>query len=100
MHPARGVPVPPERVKLFAPAHGAQVRRVDSLTRYAGFFQLARILRGEVQAARSLPPELLHSLRPHLVAAHSDTRSDGRVQIRGNTPEARTHRLHRPHRDP
>src|ERR1039458_7583443 len=49
IHTAGRFLVAPEGVELLGPAHGAQIGRVDSLWRYAGFFELPPIGGGQWQ---------------------------------------------------
>src|SRR3974390_712053 len=72
IHAAGRFLVAPEGVKLVAPAHGAQIRRVDSPRRYAGFLKLPPIGVRQVDVPPSLPSELRGDFRTHFVAALSD----------------------------
>ena len=89
IHAAGRFLVAPEGVKLLAPAHGAQIRRVDSLRRYAGFLELPAVGIRQVDVSSSLPSELYGHFRTHLIAAFSDAGTDGRVDVFGARPEAR-----------
>src|ERR1035438_8267251 len=91
IHAAGRFGVAPEGVELLTPAHGAQIRRVDSLWRYAGFFELPPIGGWQIDVPSSLPSEMCRHLRAHLVAALADTRTDCGMQVRGARPEAPAH---------
>ena len=68
-------------MKNLNPAHGAQIRRVNPISRYSGLFQLARVLFHKVEIASSLLPELLHNFLPNLITALTNPRPDGGMQI-------------------
>src|ERR1017187_2258719 len=90
-HAAGRILVAPEGVELRGPAHGAQIRRVDSPPGYAGFLKLQAIGGRQVDVPTSLPSELRRHLRAHLVTALSDAGTDGRVQVFGARAEATDH---------
>src|SRR5260370_18480340 len=94
IHAAGRFLVAPEGVKLLAPAHGAQIRRVDSPRRYAGFLELPAIGGRQVDVPSSLPSEPRRHLRAHLITALSDAGTDRRAQVFGARPEARGHGGH------
>src|ERR1035438_7140597 len=60
-HPKQ--PGAPEGVKLLGPAHGAQIRRVDSPPGYAGYLELPAIGVRQVDVPTSLPSEVHRHLR-------------------------------------
>src|SRR5512133_954827 len=82
-------------MKFLTPAHGAEIRRVDSIGRYSGFFQLPPISLGQVDVPPSLPSEMRRDFRTDLVAAFPDAGSDGSMQILGPRAEALPHRRDR-----
>src|ERR1039458_2061379 len=90
-HAAGRILVAPEGVELLGPAHGAQIRRVDSPPGYAGFLELAAIGVRQVDVPTSLPSEPRRHLRAHLVTALSAAGTDGRVQVLGARAEAADH---------
>src|ERR1017187_6759489 len=90
-HAAGRIRVAPEGAELLGPAHGAQIRRVDSPPGYARFLELAAIGLRQVDVPASLPSEPLRHLRAHLVTALADAGTDGRVQISGARAEATAH---------
>src|ERR1035438_2877712 len=79
-HAAGRILVAPEGVELLGPAHGAQIRRVDSPPGYACFLELPAIGVRQVDVPTSLPSKVRRHLRAHLVTALSDagTRSEER----------------------
>src|ERR1035437_5290159 len=91
IHASGRILVAPEGVELLAPAHGAQIRRVDSPRGYAGFFELPSVGGRKIDVPSSLPSELRGHLRAHLVAALPDARADGRMQVYRARPEAPGH---------
>src|ERR1035437_4038409 len=91
IHTAGRFLVAPEGVELLGPAHGAQIGRVDSLWRYAGFFELPPIGGGQIDVSSSLPSEAYRHLGAHLVAALADAGTDGGMQVFGARPEAPAH---------
>src|ERR1035438_5765671 len=90
-HAAGRIGVAREGVELHGPAHGAQIRRVDSPPGYAGFLELPAIGLRQVDVPASLPSEPRRHLRAHLVTALSDAGTDGRVQVLGARAEAADH---------
>src|ERR1022692_2819235 len=90
-HAAGRILVAPEGVELLGPAHGAQIRRVDSPPGYAGFLELPAIGGRKVDVTTSLPSKVRRHLRAHLVAALSDAGTDGRVQVPGARAEVTAH---------
>src|ERR1035438_6132752 len=90
-HAAGRILVAPEGVELLGPAHGAQIRRVDSPSGYAGLLELPAIGGRKIDMATSLPSEQRRHLRAHLVTALSDAGTDGRVQVFGARAEATAH---------
>src|ERR1035438_378955 len=90
-HAAGRILVAPEGVELLGPAHGAQIRRVDSPPGYAGFLKLPAIGVRQIDVPTSLPSEVRRHLRAHLVTALSDAGTDGGVQVFGARAEALAH---------
>jgi len=78
-------------MKRLGITHGAQIRRVHPLGRYAGLNQLTVILVRQIEMHSSVLAELLRDLRPNLVAALTDPRSDRRMHIRGNCAKPLLH---------
>src|SRR5436190_258030 len=78
-------------MKFLTPAHGAEIRRVDSFYRYPGFFQLPAIGPGQIDVPPSLPSEVRRYLRPHLITAFPDAGPYGGMQVLRPRPEAIPH---------
>src|ERR1017187_4520822 len=91
IHAAGRILVAPERKKLLAAAHRAQIRRVNVPPGYAEFFELPAIGVRQVDVPSSLPSEPPGHLRAHLVAALPDARADSRMQVFGARSEAPAH---------
>src|SRR4051794_4989940 len=79
-------------MKFLTPAHSAEIRRIDPVGRYSGFFQLAAIGLGQVDMPPSLPSEMRRHLRADLITALPDSGSDGGMQVLRPRAEAFTHR--------
>ena len=95
-------------MKIARETLGAQIRRVDSLARYARFQKLPPVFRGQIDVhpvvtgygAQAMGPrhEALkyhRHLWPHLEAAFADSWPDGRMQIARIRAKPLAHRLQR-----
>src|SRR5438034_5139924 len=72
IHASGSLAVAPERMKLAASAHRAEMGRVDALRRYTGLLELVAILCFEIEMAPARPSELRHHFRTDFVAARAD----------------------------
>ena len=79
--------VPPERVELLRPAHGAKMADVNAAFRDSDFFQPGTIDFGKVEVRPALQAELRRDFRSHLVTALADAGADGGVEILLRVPK-------------
>jgi hypothetical protein len=100
MHAPRAFAIPAKRVEVRCPAHGAQVRRIETRGRYSGLVELAAVLRSEIDVHAARAAELLGHLGPDFETAVTDSGSDRRVQILGQGSETRAHGIDGVLRDP
>jgi hypothetical protein len=87
-------------MKLVSPALGAQVRREDPLPRYPRINELPPIEFRQIQECPPFQPKLSGNLRPHLIAALPNRRTNGGKQLRGPTAKPLPHRNNRLTHDP
>lgn len=82
-------------MKLIGQTHRAQVRRVDSLRRYAGLGQLPAIGVREGDVRPSLLSEMGGHFGADFIAALADARSDGGAQVARIGGESCAHSVYR-----
>src|SRR5437588_11809909 len=82
-------------MELRRPAHGAQVRRVNSLRRYARRLELPPVGGRQVDVRFPLPSEARRHLRTYLITAWTDSGPEGCVQITRLGGETSAHGVHR-----